>query len=133
MHCKPRFLLASLLAVALYSCGGGGGGSSPSVTATPHLPAAAPVVSPTALAFDGTGASLSQTVTVTEANYSGTFTAASENTSVASVSPATSGATFTLTPIGGGTTSVAIEDSYGQTVSVSVGVTASIIQPQGHR
>ncbi len=133
MYCEPRALSALLLVGALYSCGGGGGSSTPVATATPYTPAATPVVSPTALAFDGTGASLSQTVTITEENYAGVFTAVSGNTSVATVSPASSGATFTLTPTGGGTTTVAIKDAYGQTVSVAVGVTASVIEPQGHQ
>ena len=63
-----------------------------------------------------------QNVTVAEANYSGTFTAASGNTALATVSPASGAGPFTITGTGVGSTTVMISDSNGQTATVAVTV-----------
>jgi hypothetical protein len=134
MHPNARPFWIAAIAVALCACGGGGGGgTSASGGSTPPVITATPVVSPAALTFDGTGSAASQPVTVTEASYSGTFTATSGNGSIATVSPASSSGAFSVTPVAGGTTSVTIVDGSGQTVSVSVSVTSSVVEPQGHQ
>jgi hypothetical protein len=97
-------------------------------TASPTpSPTPAPQVSPASLSFSS-GAS--QTISVKEPNYTGTLTATSGNTTVATVSPASGNgpsATFTVQPIGGGTTSISISDSLGNTATVNVSVNGGVI------
>jgi len=65
---------------------------------------------------------------VTESNYSGSFTAVSQNTAVATVSPtgATTARSFTVSPgTTNGQTTIVFTDSNGHTGSVSVGNTSS--------
>jgi Pilus formation protein N terminal region len=131
---NARLFWIVAIAVALSACGGGGGGgTSSSGGSTPPVTLATPVVSPTALTFDGTGSALNQSFTVTEASYSGAFAATTGNGSIATVSPASSSGAFSVTPIGGGTTNITIADASGQTVSVSVSVTSSVVEPQRHQ
>jgi hypothetical protein len=124
-------LFGFVVAVALYSCGGGGGAGSVA-TSPPHVTAASPIASPAALTFDGTGSAYSASIAIAEAGYTGTFTASAGNASIATVTPSSSSSSFTVTPVSGGTTSVAITDAFGQLVSVSVNVTSSIVEPEGH-
>src|SRR4029077_11865917 len=101
--------------------GGGGGGSNP----PPPIPSPSPgalQVAPTTLSFTVGGAP--QTVTATETNYSGQLAASSPNPAVATVSPASgpSGVTFTVTPVGPGSTSFDVSDNHGGSVPVSITV-----------
>jgi len=66
--------------------------------------------------------------TVTEAGYTGTLTASSACTSIATVAPATatgSSATFTITPVAAGTCAVTVHDNLGN----SAIVTATVANP----
>jgi hypothetical protein len=76
----------------------------------------------TSLAFDAVNQTA--TVAVSEPGYTGTFTAQSNATGVATVSPA-SGTSFTLTAITAGTAAVAFTDSYGNVAQLIVTVTIS--------
>jgi hypothetical protein len=97
-------------------------------TASPTpSPTPAPQVSPASLSFSS-GAS--QTITVQEPNYTGSLTASSGNTTVATVSPSSANgptATFTVQPIGGGTTTISVTDSLGNTATVNVSVNGGVI------
>jgi hypothetical protein len=130
MRHKARFWVIVALAVALCSCGGGGGASV--ATSPPHITEASPVASPATLSFDGTGSAYDAPVTVTEANYTGAFTATTGNAAIATVTPSSSSSSFTVTPVAAGTTSIAITDAFGQLVSVPVNVTSTIVEPEGH-
>jgi hypothetical protein len=61
-----------------------------------------------------------QTITVTQSGYSGTFTAASQNPSVATVSGS---GPFTITAVAAGTTTIAFTNAQAITASVTVIVT----------
>ena len=74
----------------------------------------------TALALDA--ANQTAVVTVSETGYSGTFTAQSSATAVATVSPA-SGTSFTVTAIGAGTATVSFVDASGNVAQLTVTVT----------
>jgi hypothetical protein len=89
----------------------------------PPNPAISP--SPSSMAFLASGARYSQTLTVTETGYSGTFTATSANTAIATVGPAGPPNTFTVSPVDAGTTTITVRDSSGgySTVSVTVSIT----------
>jgi hypothetical protein len=88
------------------------------------------VANSTALSFSALGASGAQTFTASEAGYTGAFSATSANPAVATVAASSPAGTFTVTPVGGGTTTIAITDTNLQTITVSVSVTAGTFIPQ---
>jgi hypothetical protein len=91
----------------------------------------APIVaSNTSLSFTALGAGAAQTFNLTEAGYSGAFSATSANPAVATVAPSTPAGTFTVTPVGGGTTTITITDTNLQTITVGVSVTTGTFIPQ---
>jgi len=104
-----------------------GRGFVPGPTPTPH-PGTTPVITlpggvvGSSLSFDA--AKQTATVTVGEPSYSGTFTAQSNATAVATVSPA-SGTSFTLTAISAGTATITFTDSYGNAAQLTVTITIS--------
>ena len=79
-----------------------------------------------ALSFTTTGASAAQTDTVTEPNYTGTFTATSENAAIATAS--VSGGTITVTPVAPGTTSIDVTGAAAGKISVTVTTSPVTIQ-----
>jgi hypothetical protein len=80
-----------------------------------------PVPSPASVGFNLTGQT--QIVTVSEANYSGAFTATSSNASIVSVA-AVSGSSFILTAgANAGSATIVVRDSAGHTSVVDAGVT----------
>lgn len=107
------------------------------------VPTAVPTPVPTAtpspiIASVGTvnittlGASGSKTFTASEASYAGVLSAKTANGAIATVTPSSgaSGATFTVTGVSGGTTTIAITDTNGQSVNVSVTVTTGTVVVQ---
>ncbi len=83
-------------------------------------------VNPSNLSFTALGPTNSQPFTASEANYSGSIAASSSNLAVAAVSPASGSGptqTFTVTPVGPGSATIAVSDDHGGTQSVSVTVT----------
>lgn len=86
------------------------------------IPAAGnPVPSPSSVGFNLTGQT--QIVTVTESNYSGSFTATSSNPSVVSAA-AVSGSSFVLTAgTSAGSATIVVRDSAGRSSLVDAGVT----------
>jgi hypothetical protein len=89
----------------------------------------APIVpSATALTF---ASSTAQTFTVSESGYTGAFTAASSNATVATVSgPTGTTPTFTVSPLAGGTATITISDASGQKTTVAVSITSATFVPQ---
>jgi len=94
----------------------------PTPTPTPNI-----IASPTSLSFTS---STPLPVTVSEAGYTGAFTALSSAPTVATAS--VTGNTVTVTPVGGGTATITISDANNNSVQVPVSVTAAIFQPQLH-
>ena len=78
------------------------------------------LITPTSAALTTRGQTA--TFTAVAQNYTGTFSATSQNTNVATVTPA-SGTTFTVTAIGAGSTTIAVTDSKGATTAFPVTVT----------
>lgn len=113
------------IAAAAGGHGGGGGGGGTPPTAPPSIPPGTLSVNPGSLSFLVNGAA--QTFTASESSYSGPINAASNDTSVATVSPASSPGpgpvTFTVTPVGRGSTTIAVTDNHGGSQSVSITVT----------
>ena len=106
----------------------------PPTYATPIPSPAAIAVSTTALSLSGTGTANAQTFSVTEPNYKGAFQVSSGNIGIATVSPFSAfgpSATFTVTPVSGGTTSITVGDQNGQTATIDVGVTAGTVTVNG--
>jgi uncharacterized protein YjdB len=66
-----------------------------------------------------------QGIVVSEAGYNGTFTAASDNATVASVSPASGATTFIVTALAAGSANVTFKDANNNTATVTVTVTVS--------
>lgn len=90
------------------------------------------VLNPTNVAFAGVGGTNVQTVSVSEANYNGTFTATSSNCSniVTLASSASSNTQFTFQSTGAGTCSYAISDGVNtQTLPFSVQIQPFSITP----
>jgi hypothetical protein len=87
----------------------------------PAVVAGNPVPSPSSVGFNLTGQT--QIVTVTESNYSGSFTATSSNPSVVSAA-AVSGSSFVLTAgTSAGSATIVVRDSAGRSSLVDAGVT----------
>jgi hypothetical protein len=110
--------------------------SSPSSAPSGTVTASVPSVS-----FSGTAA---QSFTVSETGYSGSFTATSSNTAVATVAETssttsarrrdtTTTTTFTVTPVGGGTATITVSDQNGNSISIPVSVTSVIFAPELQR
>jgi hypothetical protein len=76
----------------------------------------------TSLALDA--ANQTAVVAVSETGYSGTFTAQSSASGVATVTPG-SGTSFTVTAISAGTATIAFTDSYGNVAQLTVSVTTT--------
>lgn len=96
-------------------------------SATPTPPPGALSASPASLTFSS---SAMQSVTAKESNYTGAFSAKTDDDTVATVSPASAkgpNATFSVTPVGGGTTSIVISDARGNMAPVSVTVDNGVI------
>jgi hypothetical protein len=141
---KMRYttLLALAATVTLAACG-----SSPDARTTPALsldagvrstPAKKPKpakieVNPPALTFGTAGA---QTFAVKEAKYTGVLKVDSSNPNVAIVTPAEHlgpKATFTVTPNGGGRSTIRVRDSHGHSVTVKISVSGAIIIVDGRK
>jgi hypothetical protein len=131
-----RFFIACAMLPWLCGCGGGGGSPATSffATATP-VPTATPTAAPTSplslsqasLAFAAPGQSA--TVTASEAGYSGPITAGAGTCGTTiSVTPASAvgaPAQFTVTAQGSGSCTITFTDRFGQTATLSVGVTVT--------
>jgi hypothetical protein len=81
------------------------------------------------LSFLGIGSALNQQITVSEANYSGTFTLATAAagqanscSGIATVSPPSGAGPFTVTPVGGGQCTFTVTGGNGQTATLTIGV-----------
>ncbi len=71
-----------------------------------------------------------KTFTASEADYSGPLSAASNDTTIASVSGSGSGpgpVTFTVTPVGAGNTQIVVSDGQGNSASVNVSVAGKLV------
>jgi hypothetical protein len=133
-----------LIAIASFLCVTSGGllsGCTPSYVA----PSLAPVPSGTvtasvpSISFSSTSP---QTFTVSEIGYSGSFTATSSNTAVATVAQTSSSAdarrrdasttttTFTVTPVGGGPATITVSDQDGHSIAIPVSVTSATFTPE---
>ncbi len=120
--------------VTLAGCSGSGGSAgvvTPGATPTPTAsPSPAPVATPAAvftfaLTFSNVGTAYNQSFSVSEAGYTGTLTAMSQDTKVATVAPGTRSGTFVVTPVGAGQTTIIVTDTAGRTVAVAVHVTVT--------
>jgi hypothetical protein len=119
-------ILAGIVGLAAIAGGHGGGGGGGSVQ-PPPLPSPSPgtlQVAPTSISLVVGGPS--QTVAASEINLAGPISASAPDPAVATVSPPShsSPATFTVSPVGPGSTSFAVTDGHGASVTVSVSVGA---------
>jgi hypothetical protein len=123
--------------MALTALSGCGGHAVPGPSG--HI---SPSLTTPALSFNSTSPT-PQSFTVSEPGYSGTFTAVSSNTTVATVTQGSAAAaqsarhidadttaTFTVTPTGGGSATITISDTLGNSTSISVSVTGATFTPQ---
>jgi hypothetical protein len=96
-------------------------------SATPTPPPPGPSLNPTSLTF--TSAS-GQPLSVHETGYTGALDATSSNAAVATVSPSSATgphATFTVTPVGSGTCTIAVKDASGNSAAATVTVDNGVI------
>jgi hypothetical protein len=94
-------------------------GFAPGPSPTPIV---TPVITmPDAIAF--TAVAQAQGVAVSEAGYSGTFTATSDNSAVASVAPAAGSGSFIVTAVSAGSANITFKDANNATATVTVTVT----------
>jgi len=123
-------LAAAALLGGLSACGGGGSGASVSSGSAAAIPAALPiVVSPASLSFLGLGAGISQTVSASEGNYSGAFSASSATCPGIATIALQPGSTtvFVVTPAGAGSCSFLVSDSFGQSKAIPITVTTTAV------
>jgi len=86
------------------------------------------------LSFLGIGSANNQLFTVSEANYSGTFTVTTAATGqlnscsgIATVSPSSGAGPFTVTPVGAGQCTFTVTGGNGQTATLTVGVAVTTV------
>ncbi len=85
------------------------------------------MLSSSSLAFTAAGTSNAQTVTVTQANYSGAFTASGTTcTGIATISAATA-ASFSIVPVAAGSCTFTITGGGGQNATLTIGVTTTTV------
>jgi hypothetical protein len=129
--------------IGLSACSGGSGG--PFIgTPLPKAPQTSqpPQLSTTSISFSSGSA---QSFTVSEPGYTGTFTATVADSAVATVAVASASSTatrhrdagaaqsvtgsgsFTVTPVGGGSTTITVSDQNGQSVTVGISVTSATL------
>jgi hypothetical protein len=89
--------------------------------------------SPGAFSFLASGPAYAATLTVSEPNYGGGFTATSTNTAIATAAPGSSANSFTVTPVNAGTTTVRVGDASGGYADVPVTVSITGLTVQGRR
>jgi pyruvate/2-oxoacid:ferredoxin oxidoreductase beta subunit len=135
MHVSRRSIIWVTAILLVAGCGGGGqstsstlpqsdgSGSSLSGAAAKPVTLGAVVANPTSLQFVATGEAAAQTFSVSQKNYTGTFSAATSGNDPAAISISVSGDTVTVTPEKAGKAKVVVTGGDGKTVSVSVGVT----------
>jgi hypothetical protein len=106
-------------------------GATPTPTPSPSPSASSPVITFTppsvVVSAQGSGCTTSEVFTASETGYSGTFTAVSQNTAIATVSPAQSTGAFTVTSVTtsnnvGQSTTIKVTDTLGNTASEPVGI-----------
>ncbi|MDQ2679869.1 MAG: hypothetical protein M3Y21_02435 [Candidatus Eremiobacteraeota bacterium] len=151
-----RSLAALIFISALVACGGGGSNptpispTSPPQTAPPTVPPTSPPtvpptappttppttapspgavsVAPSSLAFLGTGSSQTQTITASEPNFAGTFTAGNTCAAIATVAAHPGSTTsFDVTPIAAGTCNLVVTGAPGQSQSVAITITTTSV------
>ena len=105
---------------------------SGAISTTPII--AAPVaLSATTLAFTATGSANAKSVSASQPNYNGTFTAttaaAGQSTSCSSIATIASsgGATFSVTPVAAGQCTFTITGFGNQSATLTVGLTTSSV------
>jgi hypothetical protein len=113
-----RFGTTLALLLILMACGGS---ETTQFISTPTSSTSTVVLSPSTVAF--TAANQTKSLTVAETGYSGTFTARSSNTAVATVSPSSGTGPFTVTAVGSGSAKITFSANNGTTGTASVGVT----------
>ena len=121
---QRAWFLAAPFAVAavLAGCGGGGGGSG----SPPVRPQGTPTVSPSNVKI--TAVASPATVVVSEPGYGGGFTVnAAPCAGIASVAPAATPGSYTITGIASGSCAITFSDTFGQAVAVPVTVTTSVV------
>jgi hypothetical protein len=104
---------------------------TPSPTPTPTPP---PVgASPSSLAFTAIGAANSQSLTVSQAGYTGAFAESDTCVGIAQVALTSGNAQYTVTPVGLGTCQITITGTAGQSAMVPLSVTTSSLSVSGRR
>ncbi|MBV8596826.1 MAG: FecR domain-containing protein [Candidatus Eremiobacteraeota bacterium] len=130
-HSSGGGLWAILLGIGVIAAaaghGGGAGGGNTNTGPPPSTPTPGPgtiALSTSSLSFALDGGP--QTFNASESNYGGPLAAKSSDDTIATVSPAsgTSPVTFTVTPVGKGSTTITISDNHGGSEKVTVSVAA---------
>jgi virginiamycin B lyase len=99
----------------------GGGGKSVTIPISVSNTTLGPVIaSVSSLTFTQVGSAAAQQFTVSQSNYSGTYTLSGNNAAVATAT--ISGNTVTVTPVAVGSTSVTVGGAAGQAVTVPISV-----------
>lgn len=119
-----------LLLVVLLSACSGGVNFTPVSTASPSTPGAV-LLSLTSVSFTATGAANAQSVSASEADYGGSFSASTAaagqpNSCSGIATIASTGATaFAVTPVAAGSCSFTIGGATGQSATLAVTVTVT--------
>jgi hypothetical protein len=92
------------------------------------------------ISFAGTGAANAQTVTASQSNYGGAFTATTPAagqpnscSGIATIAPTTSSSSFTIAPVGIGHCTFTITGGNGQTRTLTIDVTTTTVGGQSKR
>jgi hypothetical protein len=128
-----RFQLSAVclltFCISCVACGGGGGGGASIVSATPS-PTNQPTNQPEPVSVSPDGVQLlavpsSAIVTASEPNYTGSFTAQSLNTGIATVASGPGAEQFTINAVAPGFTKIEVSDPSGNSTSAPISVTTT--------
>jgi hypothetical protein len=116
-------LLITIVTVAFAACA-----PKETYVAPVTQPSASPgtlSITPSSLAFTDVGSSYAQTVTLSQPNYSGTFTASTTTCSGIATIAKNGASGFTVTPVSAGSCTFTITGGDGASATLSIGVTTT--------
>lgn len=117
-----RLLILTAVCLVFSACTSSNGGAFIGIP-TPG----AVTLTPGSLAFTATGASSAQTVKVSQANYSGSFAAATTTCSGIATIASASATAFSVTPVAAGSCTFTITGGGGQSAALTIGVTTTSV------
>lgn len=118
-----RLLIVPALCAVVSACGSSAGTFIGVATPAPETV----TLAPSTLAFTATGSSNAQTVSASQTNYTGGFTAATTTCNGIATIASASATSFTVTPVAAGSCTFTITGGSGESGTLTIGVTTTSV------